>query len=129
MSVMFNFKLMFCVTIVVLTLVDVLCFMTFYALFILTLEICFHSPNLFCPLDLKHGTMIKIWSLKKENDAKKLYIFAETCLYKACGSLSFLPSLLLHDLWGRGQVSYGKYISHIISNIGSYYKSTILIHI
>ena len=60
MSVMFNFKLMFCVTIVVLTLVDVLCFMTFYALFILTLEICFHSPNLFCPLDLKHGTMNKI---------------------------------------------------------------------
>ena len=32
------------------------------------------------------------------NDAKKQYIFAETCLYEAVGSLPVMPSLLPHVL-------------------------------
>ena len=39
------------------------------------------------------------------NDAKKQYIFAETCLYEVVGSLPVMPSLLPHVLWGRSQVS------------------------
>jgi hypothetical protein len=32
------------------------------------------------------------------NDAKKQYIFAETCLYEVVGSLPVMPSLLPHVL-------------------------------
>jgi hypothetical protein len=34
----------------------------------------------------------------QKNDVKKQHIFVETCLYKAVGNLSVMPSLLPHVL-------------------------------